>query len=764
MWQQLRRQLWEWRGVWTVAPSVATVVIALRVCGLLQHWEWGALDQYIRWRPLEPQDERIVIVGINEVDLKKARQWPISDAMLAQLLVKVKNQNPRVIGLDLYRDLPVEPGHSALANIFQTTPNLIGIEKLNENDKTDAVAPPPELAQKGQVAINNIVVDPDGKLRRGLLSDKGEQSVPSLSFVLAGMYLQAQNILPQPSETNPKVFQWGKSVFQPFTANEGGYVDADDGGYQILLNYRGPAKSFRTVSLTDVLEDRIPANLMRDRIVLIGSTATSLNDLFYTPYSGETITTPERTPGVEIQANLISHIISAALEGRPGIKTWSEALEWLWILLWSGVGATLTWKWRYTGKMRSALPWASRSLSWQKGVSSFLAAGTLWGTTYLVLLRGWWIPVVPPFLGLIGSAIVITAYLAHSAGRVRQTFGRYLSDSVVATLLESPGGLKIGGESRKITILTSDLRGFTAISERLQPQEVVKILNLYLEKMAEVITQYEGTIEEFIGDGILVLFGAPTLREDDSIRAVACAVAMQLAMSSVNKKMELLGFPNLEMGIGINTGEVVVGNIGSEKRTKYTVIGSHVNLTYRIESYTVGGQILISESTLQEVKSLVRIDSHKEVKPKGVKQPITIYEIGGMAGEYNLFLPKEEEVFFPLPEEIRLQFHYTLLDGKHIGDSLFKGSLVKLSPKGAEVRANHTDKYAVPEPLSNIKLNLSPFNNSTQSSEDVYAKVLEKPADNGSFYIHFTAKPPDVDVMLKALYERARTLQAAKTE
>jgi adenylate cyclase len=328
-------------------------------------------------------------------------------------------------------------------------------------------------------------------------------------------------------------------------------------------------------------------------------------------------------------------------------------------------------------------------------------------------------------------------------------------------LLESPKGLKIGGENRKITILTSDLRGFTAISERLQPQEVVKILNLYLETMAEVICQYQGTIDEYIGDGILVLFGAPTLRDDDSARAVACAIAMQLAILSVNKKLELLGFPKLQMGIGINTGEVVVGNIGSEKRCKYTAIGSHVNLTFRIESYTVGGQILISESTLQEVDSIVRIEGQKEVKPKGVKQPFPIYEVAGIAGEYNLFLPREEEVFFPLPKEICLQFHYTLLDGKHIGNSLFKGSLVKISAQGAEVRAAPENKFAVPEPLSNIKLNLLGFNNSSQSTEDVYAKVLEKSEENGSFFIHFTAKPPDVETMLKALYEKARTAGAS---
>jgi len=224
---------------------------------------------------------------------------------------------------------------------------------------------------------------------------------------------------------------------------------------------------------------------------------------------------------------------------------------------------------------------------------------------------------------------------------IRQVFGRYLSDTVVATLLESPEGLKLGGERRKITILTSDLRGFTALSESLSPEQVIQILNIYLEHMADVINNYEGTIDEFMGDGILVLFGAPKPRDGDALRAVACACNMQLAMGAVNKKMKNLGLPQLEMGIGINTGEVVVGNIGSDKRTKYGIVGSPVNLTYRIESYTSGGQILISEQTLQEVKSNVKIASQKQVQPKGISKPITIYEVYGVGGTYNLYLPKE---------------------------------------------------------------------------------------------------------------------------
>ncbi|MGB7442035.1 MAG: adenylate/guanylate cyclase domain-containing protein [Coleofasciculaceae cyanobacterium] len=337
---------------------------------------------------------------------------------------------------------------------------------------------------------------------------------------------------------------------------------------------------------------------------------------------------------------------------------------------------------------------------------------------------------------------------------IRQIFGRYLSNEVVANLLEHPEGLKLGGERRKITILTSDLRGFTSFSERLPPEEVVKILNLYLERMADVITSYQGTIDEFMGDGILVLFGAPTQREDDAQRAIACAISMQVAMKEVNGKMRQWGLPSLEMGIGINTGVVVVGNLGSEKRTKYGVVGNQVNLTYRIESYTIGGQILASESTFKEVEESIKFDGYRQVQPKGVTQPITIYDVVGIGGIYNLFLSKEKDTFFPLPEAIPLQ--YTILEGKSVGENVFNGSVVKLSAKGAKIDSNHRRKDDLPPELSNIKIN---FLDSTQTeaSEDIYAKVLDRPTENGSFYIHFTAKPPAIEVELCNLYKLIST-------
>jgi adenylate cyclase len=333
---------------------------------------------------------------------------------------------------------------------------------------------------------------------------------------------------------------------------------------------------------------------------------------------------------------------------------------------------------------------------------------------------------------------------------IRQVFGRYLSDEVVVNLLESPGGLKLGGDRRKITILTSDLRGFTSLSERLSPEEVINVLNLYLEYMADVINQYHGTIDEFMGDGILVLFGAPTAREDDAIRAIACACAMQLAMGAVNEHMKVLGLPRLEMGIGINTGEVVVGNIGSEKRTKYGIVGSQVNLTYRIESYTRGGQILISEQTFKEAGSNVRISGQQQVQPKGVKQPITIYEVYGVSGFHNLYLPKEEEIFVPLPKPVPLQF--SLLEGKEVSKTHLQGNLVRLSANGAQIQLTEPNGISLINDFANLKLTLL-SSNPAQNLNDIYAKVSGIQVSQGTFSIYFTSMPPNVQNWLTNLYQ-----------
>ena len=738
MWAKLKRLLWEWRGVLITAPSVTGLLIALRLAGLLQLFELAALDQFFRLRPLEPPDPGIVIVGITESDIQKIGTI-LSDESLAELLEKLKQQQPRAIGLDIYRDLPEEPGHERLVKVFESTPNLIGIRKVVGNDDDSPINPPPTLNKLDQVGVSDVPIEPDSKLRRYFLyltAEDGE-TLPSLGLKLAEIYLKAEGIVPKPSAMNQDYLQLGQTVFVPFEANDGGYVRTNAQGYQILLNYKGPPKSFQILSITEVLEDRIPPDLVRGRIVLIGSVAQSKKDFFLTPYSSTLIGIPEKTTGVEIHANATSQIISSALSGRSLIKTWTESREWLWIFAWSLVGATLSWKWRYTGGVNK--------FSWVSTIGIVLAEGSLLGIGYLAFLGGWWIPVVPPALAIGGSAIAIAIYLAHQAGEIRSIFSRYVTDEVVATLLETPEGLKLGGERRKVTIMMSDLRGFSAVSERWSPEKVVAMLNIYLGAMTDVITKYQGTIDEFIGDAILVLFGAPTQREDDAERAVACAVDMQLAMSAVNEQLKQLDLPQVQMGIGINTGEVVVGNIGSHKRAKYAVVGRNINLAARIESYTVGGEILISEETLKNVGSAVQIEGKRSVQPKGFNQSITIYKVGAIGDNYNLFLSQEEDALVSLNEEIPIQ--YQVVQGKDVGENLFQGSLVKLSVKRAEVRSEY-----VVEPLNNIKINLLIQG---EGMGDLYAKVIEKSGDsNTGFCICFTTVPPDVEAMIESLVGR----------
>jgi adenylate cyclase len=324
---------------------------------------------------------------------------------------------------------------------------------------------------------------------------------------------------------------------------------------------------------------------------------------------------------------------------------------------------------------------------------------------------------------------------------IRETFGSYLSDEIVDTILKE-GGLKIEGEKRRTTILMADLRGFTSISERLPAEDVVAMINIYLETMTEIIQKYQGTIDEFIGDGILVIFGAPILRPDDPRRAVACAVEMQLAMTSVNDRNRQAGYPEVALGIGINTGEVVMGNIGSKKRIKYAVVGRAVNLTARIESYTVGGQILISESTLDECGDICRIDTAMQVMPKGVKKPLTIHEVGGIGGDFQLFLPPKKEMTW-IELEPGLPVQFTVVDWKHTGELGHRGAITKIAHNMVEIHSK-----VLPSPLANLRISLYDPDDH-EISDDLYGKVVAYLSESPpAFLVNFTSIPPEAETFL----------------
>lgn len=647
MWKKLGQQLWEWRGVFITAPSIAGLLIALRLAGWLQPLEWWALDQSFRLRPLEPADPRIVIVGIDEPDLKKVGTWPVPDAVIAQLLEKLKQQQPRAIGLDIFRDIPIEPGHQTLVKLFKSTPNLIGVEKTVGDGSNFEIAPPPALSQLGQVSAVDVVPDADGKIRRGILfvqAKDGEQ-VPSLGLTLALMYLETQGTIPDPTAIN---LQLGQAVFTPFEANDGGYTGADAGGYQTLLNFRGPARSFQTVSMSAVLEDRIPPDLVRDRIVLVGVTATSIKDFFYTPYGSEGLTiAPKPTPGVEIQANLTSQILSSALEERPLIKTWSDPLEYLWILLWSWIGATLSWTSRYGRKVTKLLPHPrSVNLKEWTAVIILVTGSSLIGGCYRAFLVGWWIPVVPPVLALIGSTVVITGYIASLERQDRQTvmdiFGRHVASEIADAIWHDRHQLlkkgRLLGRKMTATVLFTDLKSFSSIAEHMDPETLMSWLNEYMEAMAQPVSNYGGVIDKFIGDSVMAVFGVPiphTTPEaiaKDAQQAVRCALAMAAALKSLNQKWQSQGQPTAAMRVGIATGTVIVGSLGSSQRQDYTTMGDSVNVASRLESYDKsidGGvcRILINEETYQYTQDDFPIKTIGSALLKGREQLTVIYQV-----------------------------------------------------------------------------------------------------------------------------------------
>ncbi len=343
------------------------------------------------------------------------------------------------------------------------------------------------------------------------------------------------------------------------------------------------------------------------------------------------------------------------------------------------------------------------------------------------------------------------AELARAHELVRRAFGRYVSEEVATSILQSPEGLELGGEEREVTILMSDLRGFTALAARLTPHEVIAFLNLYLEAMVEVISRYGGTIDEIIGDAILVIFGAPLASADHAAKAVACGLSMQLAMPEVNQRLVAKGAAELEMGVGIHTGRVIVGNIGSLRRTKYAAVGSNVNLAGRIESFTTGGQLLISQNTRDRIQSPLRIDGEFKVEPKGAKQSLQLYEVGGIGAPFDLSLPDKSTVLIPLPDPLAVRF--TVLEEKFLGRTVNEGRLMAVSETEAALGSECTLV-----PLSNLKIDVEPVAGSFPGGE-IYAKVVGPVAGAaGQTRIHFTSVSPELKTWVQQLVTPATAI------
>jgi CHASE2 domain-containing sensor protein len=416
-WKRIKEELTHWRVGLVPGIMVLGVVFVARLTGTLQFLEWTTLDYFLRLRPQEAIDERVVIIGINEADIISVGSYPIPDREIAALIQKLQTYKPRVIGLDILKNVPVEPGHLELVKTFKQYNNIIGIEKVLPLQ----VAPPPDLPTK-QVGFSDAIPDTDGNLRRILLgtaTTKGYNFY--LALRLAKSYLSQKNITLENGIKDRHAMRFGTTELPRFFPNFGGYVGADAGGVQILLNSR--SSKFHVLSLNQVKTGKFNPSWIRDRIIIIGITSPGV-DIAKSAVITSINPVPGQVYGVEIQAHTISQIISAVLDKRPLLKSWSDGWEYLWIFAWGCLGITLC---RVTKS------------PWKNLIIVCFSSIILLVSCYVLLIFGWWIPSVPALLVLLINGIGLTAFYQYDRDlRTRIAQRQFIIDSLFDTIHNGP--------------------------------------------------------------------------------------------------------------------------------------------------------------------------------------------------------------------------------------------------------------------------------------------------------------------------------------
>lgn len=628
-----------------ISLFVCFCTIWIRNMGWLEFLELVAYDYYLGFRSSDVStDPRIVLVTISEEDIKREGRWPLSDSAIARLLEKVSMYKPSAVGLDIYRDIPVLPGNKQLADVFSRFKNIITVKKTGD-DVSTTVPAPYMVKDMSLVGFNDIVIDTDGIVRRGLLFiDDGESISYSFSLLLAMLYLEKEGVIPQPDEHNPQYLRLGKTTLVPLEANDGGYVNVDARGYQFLLDFRGAKIPFLSFSLTDVMAGKVPEEAIKNKIVLIGVAAESVKDFFYTPFShGNNL----KIQGVELHAHIVSQLLRSALEGMKPMRYINELNEWLWILIWGLIGGML-------GLFGSSF---RRFLI--LGITSLFI---LMIVTLLAFRLGWWVPSVPPLLAWLLSGSLITAHISYREKMQRtvlmQLFSKHVSPVVAKEIWEHRDKFIDGGRLRpqKImaTVLFTDLQGFTSVSERLDPQTLMDWLNEYMDSMANIVIEHRGIINKYIGDSIMAIFGVPLARSidteirNDAVNAVNSALSMSDKLTDLNKGWRNKNLPNAKMRIGIYTGWLVSGSIGSTQRLEYTVIGDTVNIASRLEGLSKDSteidydfeesecRIIIGEETFKLLGQRFKTKRIGDVSLRGKEKKIAAYWVTGLNIERSL--------------------------------------------------------------------------------------------------------------------------------
>lgn len=613
-------------------------VLGLRAAGAMQGLELAVYDWHIRLRPAPPSLRApVVLVTITEQDIQALGTWPVPDAVLAQVLDKVGAAGAAAIGLDIYRDVPVPPGHEELNAALKKHERVIAPMLLAEGARP-GVAPPAVLKGTERIGFTDVVVDPGGTVRRGLLlMDDGRSVFYSLPFRVALVYLRGHGIAPLSDPGHPTYMRLGRTTLAPFEPNDGSYVRADAGGYQFRLDYRDPPTSFPSITLGRLLSGDFDPVSLHNKMVLIGVTADSVKDSFYTPYS-EAFGERHAMYGVELHARMANQLVRAALDGDAPIAVINDLSEALWILLWTLAGGLVALVAR---------------AAWRFALGMAAGLGLLGLGVHALFLNGWWVPLVPPALAWVGAAALVEAYASGRERRERSQlmglFSSFMSAELAEFLWKEREQFATGGRPRPqrlpATIFFADVMNFTTVSESLEPQTLMDWFYEFMETSTPLVSEHHGVILRFLGDAIMAAFGPPIPRrtEDeirqDAVNAVSCALAIQQRIIELNRRHAARGWPLVSMRIGVLSGTVTGGSIGTAKRFEYNVHGDTVNTASRLESFDKEHfdpdpfnspcRILIGEPTLQLIGEAFRSEFVGEFQLKGKTKSLRIYRVLG---------------------------------------------------------------------------------------------------------------------------------------
>lgn len=596
----------KWGKLILASALTGATALAVFFFFYFQIFGWVDLEMTDRFFVREPVSNDVVIVAIDNKSIQELGIWPWPRNLHGELIKKLEEGGAAAIGYDVtfsekgVNDEDFFDDISGYNNLVFPSEGMITLEEGNFPAFSETLQPVPEISGSHTVGHSLFIADADGTVRRTppfILTGSGVSPAFSLEILRAAGKINFEN----PGKFTREIFLGGEKY------------PLDSFGLARIFFF-GPAGTFKTYSFTDILEGRVSAGEFKGKIVLVGAEAADLHDEYFTPSSGA-----RPISGVEIHANVVESVLQ-----HKTLAEVEDARTIFFILLIISAAAAFSVAYL---KLRHALP-----LFFPYAAIYVIGAAAFFG-------RGIALPIFYPLLALVlvyGFGLAFRYLMVREEKKkLRQYFSFYVAREVVDEIVAHPEKLKLGGQTKDLTILFSDIRGFTSVSEKMDAQSLVGLLNKYLTEMSGIILKNRGVVDKFIGDAIMAFWGAPLALPNHAEVAVTTALLMLRRLKECNEEWKKLNYPEIKIGIGLNTGEVVVGNIGSEDRFDYTAIGDNVNLASRLEGLTkfYGAGIIISEAAAAAVGERFVVRQIDHVAVKGKTQGVRIYEVLGFAEE-----------------------------------------------------------------------------------------------------------------------------------